>query len=48
MTATSIRWGLAAVATLLAQRFDAALVVPEPFDPTGLIGYQLLPGNRTR
>jgi len=26
-------------------RFDAALVVPGPFDPNGLIGYQLLPGG---
>ena len=26
-------------------RFDAALVVPGPFDPKGLIGYQLLPGG---
>ena len=26
-------------------RFDAALVVPGPFEPNGLIGYQLLPGG---
>ena len=26
-------------------RFDAALVVPGPFDPKGSIGYQLLPGG---
>lgn len=26
-------------------RFDAALVVPEPFEPKGLIGYQLLAGG---
>jgi len=26
-------------------RFDAALVVPGPFDPKGMIGYQLLPGG---
>ena len=26
-------------------RFDAALVVQGPFDPNGLIGYQLLPGG---
>jgi AraC family transcriptional regulator len=26
-------------------RFDAALVVPGPFDQNGLIGYQLLPGG---
>ena len=26
-------------------RFDAALVVPGPFDPNGLIGYPLLPGG---
>ena len=26
-------------------RFDAALVVPGPFEPDGLIGYQLLPGG---
>jgi AraC family transcriptional regulator len=26
-------------------RFDAALVVPGPFDQHGLIGYQLLPGG---
>jgi AraC family transcriptional regulator len=26
-------------------RFDAALVVPGPFDADGLIGYQLLPGG---
>jgi AraC family transcriptional regulator len=26
-------------------RFDAALVVPGPFDPKGLIGYQVFPGG---
>jgi AraC family transcriptional regulator len=26
-------------------RFDAALVVPGPFEPSGLIGYQLIPGG---
>ena len=27
-------------------RFDAALVVPGPFEPSGLVGYQLLAGGR--
>ena len=26
-------------------RFDAALVVPGPFEPSGIVGYQLLPGG---